>query len=120
VLIATVRRIQRALRESDTLARFGGDEFAAVLPSVTDVVGVAAVAQRISGSFKPAIHQAELALQVDVSAGFALFPQHARDAESLVKRADAALYDKTQLQWLRPIQRHRAGGASRPSAPAHG
>ena len=86
------RRLSQTLRGSDTVARLGGDEFA-----VTFIAGGASraeeTAQRIRSALKSPFVLAGVSIEVDASMGIALYPLHAPDAETLMKRADVAMYD---------------------------
>jgi diguanylate cyclase (GGDEF)-like protein len=92
LLIEIGRRLAQTLPESDTVARLGGDEFA-VMFTVREVAGAVAVAQRIADSLKLPFVLAGVSIDVDASMGIALSPLHAVDAETLLKRADVAMYD---------------------------
>ena len=85
-------RMRAAIRASDTLARFGGDEFALVSPDLTE----GGEAMRLAGRVIEACHAPfELEggrVQVTISLGIALCPEHGADADALIRAADAALY----------------------------
>ena len=86
-----------ALRKADVLARFGGEEFVILLPSVT-ARGALESAERLRQSVAGAgVHPGGPRKQVTVSIGAALFPTDASDSESLLKAADEALYDAKHL-----------------------
>jgi diguanylate cyclase (GGDEF)-like protein len=85
-------RLQGVLRESDTVARLGGDEFGVVLPEVADPAEVEAVAERIIAALRPPIVTETLRLDVEASTGIALYPDHGNDADTLLQRADVAMY----------------------------
>jgi diguanylate cyclase (GGDEF)-like protein/PAS domain S-box-containing protein len=94
-LTATAIRLRLALRDGDLLGRHGGDEFVAVLADVP--AGHArSIAQRAADAVLDSFHNpldlAEQPIQLGVSIGVALFPEHGRDAESLVHAADQAMY----------------------------
>jgi len=74
------------------MARLGGDEFGILLPDVDATPVAVAVAQRIIEQFEEPIAVEGLALDVAGSIGIALYPDHARDAESLMRRSDVAMY----------------------------
>jgi diguanylate cyclase (GGDEF)-like protein/PAS domain S-box-containing protein len=88
-------RIRRELRESDTLARMGGDEFAVILPAITSREDVAKVAGKIVGAlstnFKLSGHAQEVT--IGASMGIAIYPADAQDLDTLIKAADTAMYD---------------------------
>jgi diguanylate cyclase (GGDEF)-like protein len=85
--------VQRKLRKSDKLFRFGGDEFVVALPE-TDERGSYNVAQRIRRAVKANRFLAQEGLQISLTAsiGIATFPQDGQTQEVLLQRADAALY----------------------------
>lgn len=83
---------QNAKRESDTVARYGGDEFAVILPE-TDRGSALVLAQRLRAEFEAkGFGDPTHGLHVTISLGVAAFPQEAREAEDLIEKADQALY----------------------------
>jgi diguanylate cyclase (GGDEF)-like protein len=86
------KRLQGALRDSDTVARMGGDEFAFICPSMQDKASASVVCMRILNIMKEPVSILGNDYTVGISLGIAVFPDHAADAEVLVRRADAALY----------------------------
>jgi diguanylate cyclase (GGDEF)-like protein len=94
---ATLTEVGRILtdtvRESDTLARYGGDEFVVVLPE-TPSAGALVIAERIRKAIEAHDFLAEQGLSVHISASFgiACFPDHAQTPEGLVQKADQAMY----------------------------
>jgi diguanylate cyclase (GGDEF)-like protein len=92
VLAQVSGRIQACLRNSDTLARIGGDEFALLLEAIDDADAALGVAEKIRVALsKPFIVDGHT-LHLSVSIGIAMFPEHGDDQISLSKRADTALY----------------------------
>lgn len=85
-------RLQGALRKSDLIARLGGDEFAVLLPNTGDLSGATRVAMRIMSLLEHAFVVEGHTLNVGASIGIALFPQHGEDADTLMRRADIAMY----------------------------
>jgi diguanylate cyclase (GGDEF)-like protein len=85
-------RLKQELRESDTVARLGGDEFAVLLRDVTDTTQIVRTAERILTCLKQPLFFMGLTLDVGASIGISLFPDHARDVDSLLQRADVAMY----------------------------
>ena len=92
LLAALAERLGACVRGSDTVARFGGDEFAVVLPSLTDSSAAAVVARKIrDGLTTPFVadgHQ----IAVTTSIGIALFPQDGDDIDDSLEYADTAMY----------------------------
>lgn len=79
--------------ETDHLARWGGDEFVAVLPYAT-VDTAKAVANAIRGGVKVPIVAADNQVTLDATIGIAVYPHHGNDALSLIQQADLTMYDQ--------------------------
>jgi diguanylate cyclase (GGDEF)-like protein/PAS domain S-box-containing protein len=95
VLQETARRVSELVRGGDVLARQGGDEFLLLMHcSGADAAGAAAqvAAERIAAAMERPFEISDAEFHIGASIGVALFPEHADDAESLLKRADAAMY----------------------------
>ncbi|MDO8704118.1 MAG: EAL domain-containing protein [Sulfuricaulis sp.] len=91
VLQEVARRLQRLVRQSDTVARFGGDEFAMVLPGV-DASKAVSIVTKILQAMEPSVSIDEYNLHIETSIGIALYPQHGEDPTNLIKCADIAMY----------------------------
>ncbi len=99
VLSEVAKRLAAPLRSSDTIARVGGDEFAVLLPAVTDFDRAQRVAKRIVRALEMPFQVVDgLALEVGVSIGIALYPDHAEDAARLMQCADVAMYTAKQTE----------------------
>jgi len=85
-------RLLTVLRNEDTLARVGGDEFVIMLNDVVDENDVATVAEKIQHELVKPIQLEQEELHVTPSIGISLCPQDGRDTDELLKHADAALY----------------------------
>lgn len=92
LLLGVARRIREAVREEDTVARIGGDEFTAVLRSVQNRDDVALVASRIIQALTKPFDLGGKNAEIGVSIGAALYPEHSRDADVLMRFADEAMY----------------------------
>jgi diguanylate cyclase (GGDEF)-like protein len=79
--------VRAAARTEDVVARYGGDEFALILPSA----GLAA-AQEVGHRLRDEVLAAEGGMDVDLTVGVALYPDDGADVEALIERADAAMY----------------------------
>ncbi|MBI3896968.1 MAG: EAL domain-containing protein [Gammaproteobacteria bacterium] len=85
-------RLEHTLRASDVVARLGGDEFVVLIQEVTDDKHVATVARKIlSALIKPIVLLGQ-ECRVTASIGVCLFPQDAQDEQTLMKKADIAMY----------------------------
>ncbi|HEY8879601.1 MAG TPA: EAL domain-containing protein [Roseateles sp.] len=84
-------RLRGAVREQDTVARMGGDEFVLVLP-LTDIAGAAHLATKLMALASAPFHVEQQELTVTPSMGIAMFPTDGDDFETLCKCADAAMY----------------------------
>jgi diguanylate cyclase (GGDEF)-like protein len=92
VLKAVADRLLRTLRESDTVARFGGDEFVILQPVVNGASDAADLARKIVGAMQTPFEIGGEQRVVHTSIGIALYPQDGNSAEELMDRADRALY----------------------------
>jgi diguanylate cyclase (GGDEF)-like protein len=85
-------RLSRVLRDEDLMARLGGDEFGIVLPNLPDPEIAIRVAQRLLEELEKPLSVEGLLLDVSASLGIALYPDHSDDVETLLRRADVAMY----------------------------
>jgi diguanylate cyclase (GGDEF)-like protein/PAS domain S-box-containing protein len=93
LLAALARRMKRALREGDTLARMGGDEFVAVMLELDDAGAGAPALDRLLQAAAEQVQVGDLILGVSASMGVAFYPQPKdADADLLLRQADQAMY----------------------------
>lgn len=92
LLISIARRMKKALRKGDTLARIGGDEFVAVLVDLRFAEESEPVLKRLLKAAAEIVKVDDLSLQVTASIGVTLFPQDQGDADILMRHADQAMY----------------------------
>jgi len=92
LLKAVADRIRRCVREGDTVARFGGDEFTLLVPQIENIEDAAKIAQKIIETLKIPFFIHERELFVTTSIGISLLPNDGHDAETLVRNADSAMY----------------------------
>ena len=91
VLKVVAARLQVTLRQSDTVARLGGDEFALLLHQVSDLAIKTAV-DRVTAVFEEPVLLNNQMVDIGCSIGIACYPQHGKDASTLLRRADMAMY----------------------------
>lgn len=96
VLCEVARRLRSGLRATDLVARIGGDEFFAVLEDVQGPEQAKAVARKLLAEIARPIETRAEPCSVTASIGIALFPADGTDAATLMKRADAAMYQAKQ------------------------
>jgi diguanylate cyclase (GGDEF)-like protein/PAS domain S-box-containing protein len=92
LLLQVAERMHRVLRKADTVARYGGDEFAVVPWGATDVTRAVLIAEKILNTMDQPFIIDDQSVSVSLSIGIAAFPQHADDAQTLIRRADVAMY----------------------------
>jgi diguanylate cyclase (GGDEF)-like protein len=92
LLKAVAERIRRCIREGDTVARFGGDEFTLLIPKIDQIEDAAKIAQKIIETLKIPFSVYDRELFVTTSIGVSIFPGDGLDPETLVRNADTAMY----------------------------
>jgi diguanylate cyclase (GGDEF)-like protein len=92
VLRVTANRLLQSVRSEDTVARFGGDEFVVLLANVTDLCAVERIAAKIVETLALPISVGGLELPISVSLGVCTAAPGEFDADTLLRNADAALY----------------------------
>jgi len=92
LLQQTAQRILQVVRQTDTVARFGGDEFVVLLEQLHQVDTALLVAEKIRQALAQPFLLADQQLLISPSIGLALFPQHGTDGRQLLQRADSAMY----------------------------
>jgi diguanylate cyclase (GGDEF)-like protein len=97
LLIEIGRRLEQTVGATDKVARLGGDEFA-VKFTANDVHDLAGVAARVRSAFEAPFVLGDVSIDVIASLGIAVYPDHADDADTLMKRADIAMYDAKKNQ----------------------
>lgn len=112
LLIEVGKRIKTSLRDSDFVARFGGDEFVILVPEFHEVSNLEAVAEKILHSVSEPLTLKEQQYRISASIGIATFPEDGRDASDLLRSADLAMYEakkdgkNTYLLFSEQLQSH--------------
>ncbi len=92
VLVAIARRLEAIARDRGFAARLGGDEFTLVQHAAVDMDGILDFGANVVRAFDTPLQVDDREVIVSVSVGASLFPDHERDAEALLRAADAALF----------------------------
>ena len=92
LLIHASQRMQSMLRRSDTVCRYGGDEFVILLPTTPTTSAALAVARKLVVHIARPYQISTHMLEVSTSIGVSLFPQHGSDENALLRAADKAMY----------------------------
>ena len=93
LLKEVAERLKKWGREQDTIARLGGDEFLIMLTHLDDFADAAVAAERLSKSLAAEFIVQGHSLTIGCSVGISIFPEHGADSETLIKNADAAMYN---------------------------
>jgi diguanylate cyclase (GGDEF)-like protein len=96
LLVVIARRMKKALREGDTLARIGGDEFVAVIADLAKFEDCQPVLERLLLAASEPVTLDHKVLQVSASIGVTLYPKDGADADILLRHADQAMYRAKQ------------------------
>jgi diguanylate cyclase (GGDEF)-like protein/PAS domain S-box-containing protein len=93
LLQRVAKRLQKCVRETDTVARLGGDEFTVILNNLRKVQDAAKVAGDIVECLQKPFQLAEHCIEISASIGISIYPHDSKDAETLIKYADIAMYE---------------------------
>jgi diguanylate cyclase (GGDEF)-like protein len=93
VLAEASKRFAGAVRSADLLARFGGDEFAVVVPEVSSDAHLAALARRLIEVLRQPLLPEQPDYTVGASIGIAMYPDHGNQTGNLIRAADEAMYE---------------------------
>lgn len=92
VLQEAARRLTRCIRTADSVARVGGDEFVIILQDIHEEREIELVANRVLERFREPFAAAGTSCRVGASLGIALCPEDGRDVDTLLRKADMAMY----------------------------
>ena len=87
------KRLRLAIRKSDSLGRFGGDEFVIIVEDIHDTSSIIQITQGIEQNIQKHIEIKDKDFYITSSIGVAIYPEDGSDADTLIKNADVAMYD---------------------------
>ena len=90
-------RLKATLREGDTVSRLGGDEFAVLVPELYEANDAAEAAHRLLAGLQAPFELQDLTLGLQASVGIACYPDHGEEVDTLMQRADVAMYTAKRL-----------------------
>ncbi|BCK87491.1 hypothetical protein MIZ01_1270 [Sideroxyarcus emersonii] len=113
LLVDAAQRIQHCVRESDTVARMGGDEFVVILPDIREDASIERIAQSIIATLVSPFLLGEEKAFISASVGITLFPTDADNMEALLKNADQAMYvakhlGRNRFSYFTPVLQENA------------
>jgi diguanylate cyclase (GGDEF)-like protein/PAS domain S-box-containing protein len=97
LLQEVAQRLSACVREDDTVARLGGDEFTIILDSIYDTESIGRVARKILATLSKPFRLNEDEIYLTTSIGISLYPRDGRDATTLIKNADVAMYRAKEM-----------------------
>lgn len=92
ILVEAARRMKRCIRQSDVIARLGGDEFVACINLLGDVKYALIVGEKIQQAVSQPYQIKNTVIQIGISIGISVYPDHGKNPELLLKKADLALH----------------------------
>ena len=113
LLVDAAQRIQHCVRESDTVARMGGDEFVVILTDIDDPARIEGIAQKIIAKLASPFLLGEEKAFISASIGVTLYPNDADSMETLLKNADQAMYvaknlGRNRMSYFTPVLQENA------------
>lgn len=102
VLRLAAGRFRAAVRESETVARIGGDEFTILVETLPEPLAALSVAERMVAALHAPLRVLDRDVRVTASIGIAVFPDHAEEPEALLRHADTAMF------WAKKAGRNNA------------
>ena len=113
LLVDAAQRILRCVRESDTVARMGGDEFVVILADIDEPTSIERIALKIIAKLSSPFLLGEEKAFISASIGITLYPADAESMETLLKNADQAMYvaknlGRNRLSYFTPVMQENA------------
>lgn len=107
------QRLESCVRESDTVARMGGDEFTIILNDINSQVNIERIAQDILNKLTTPFHLGDEVIHVSTSIGISNYPKDGTEVELLLKNADQAMYaakeqGRNRYQYFTPVMQEEA------------
>jgi diguanylate cyclase (GGDEF)-like protein/PAS domain S-box-containing protein len=115
VLLEAAHRMNKAVRETDTIGRIGGDEFSGLLVGIHDARNAMDIAEKIRVALNQPMRIAGRDLSISSSIGVAIFPDHGSHASDLVQHAEQAMY-QSKAQGRDRTTLYKPSGTSGPPA----
>jgi diguanylate cyclase (GGDEF)-like protein len=91
------KRLKKSIRDSDTVARFGGDEFVILIDDIKNIHDIIKVIDKIQESLKEKLVLSETEYEVTISIGISVFPNDGNSVKTLLKNADIAMYKAKEV-----------------------
>ena len=91
IIQQVVKRLKNSIRKEDFIARWGGDEFALIIPQINNQEEATIIATRILNDLKAPFYLENQPIYISTSMGIAIYPEHGKQAETLLRNADSAL-----------------------------
>ncbi|MDA3903189.1 MAG: diguanylate cyclase [Desulfuromusa sp.] len=92
LLIDVAKRLRQCVREGDTVARMGGDEFLVLLEDIESIEMIEAMAERICAALSHELSKGDFSQKISASIGISIYPEDAKDGQEMMKNADLAMY----------------------------
>ena len=92
LLIDVAKRLSNCVRESDTVARMGGDEFLVLLEDIESVEMIETMAERVCTALSHELSKGDFTQKISASIGISIYPEDATNSQEMMKKADLAMY----------------------------